>query len=205
MDLKDHFSQDATHEIESVFLISKSNCAFVNYKSAAACVAALARFHDSRFHGVRVVCRLRKGFTTPGSGTVGVASLMANNTPQSRSEDLAIPTPAPTNADEDGTITSESSSAAPATGNYPPPARLVDRYFIVKSLTVEDLELSKKSGIWATQPHNEAAMNQAYEVSVTDFCFLFFSPFFFSFPPRQLATETDLNPDCRLRLSHLLR
>jgi hypothetical protein len=42
---------------------------------------------------------------------------------------------------------------------------VVDRYFIVKSLTVEDLELSRQSGIWATQSHNEAAMNQAYEVS----------------------------------------
>ncbi|KAJ5124596.1 Nucleotide-binding alpha-beta plait [Penicillium bovifimosum] len=173
MDLKDHFSQDATHEIESVFLISKSNCAFVNYKSAAACVAALERFHDSRFHGVRVVCRLRKGFTTPGSGAVGIASLMLNRNPRPRSENLATPTATPTNPDEERAVTPESSSAAPATGNYPPPARLVDRYFIVKSLTVEDLELSKKNGIWATQPHNEAAMNQAYETA--DFVYLIFS------------------------------
>ncbi|KAJ5555446.1 Nucleotide-binding alpha-beta plait [Penicillium sp. DV-2018c] len=173
MDLKDHFSQDATHDIESVFLISKSNCGFVNYKSAAACVAALERFHDSRFHGVRVVCRLRKGFTTPGSGTVGMASLMVNRNPLPRSENPATSTATPTNPDEERAVTPETSSAAPATGNYPPPARLVDRYFIVKSLTVEDLELSKKSGIWATQPHNEAAMNQAYETA--DFVYLIFS------------------------------
>lgn len=41
----------------------------------------------------------------------------------------------------------------------------LDRYFIVKSLTVEDLELSKKSGIWATQSHNEVNLNHAFEVS----------------------------------------
>src|SRR4051812_40979147 len=74
MDLKDHFSQDATDDIESVFLISKSNCAFVNYRSAAACAAALARFHDSRFQGARLVCRLRKGHTAPGSGIGAVTS-----------------------------------------------------------------------------------------------------------------------------------
>ncbi|KAJ5154062.1 Nucleotide-binding alpha-beta plait [Penicillium coprophilum] len=177
VDLKDHFSQDATNDIESVFLISKSNCAFVNYKSAAACVAALARFHDSRFQGVRVVCRLRKGFTAPGSGSVGVAGPMVNHAPRPRLEDIATATATPTTtiADpgEEHSSTLELSSAAPATGNYPPPARLVDRYFIVKSLTVEDLELSRQSGIWATQSHNEAAMNQAFET--TDYVYLIFS------------------------------
>ncbi|KAJ5971150.1 uncharacterized protein N7479_001068 [Penicillium vulpinum] len=168
MDLKDHFSQDATNDIESVFLISKSNCAFVNYKSAAACVAALARFHDSRFQGVRVVCRLRKGFTAPGSGSAGVTGPV-NHGLRPRLEDIATAT----DPGEDHSIAPELSSASPATGNYPPPARLIDRYFIVKSLTVEDLELSKQSGIWATQSHNEAAMNQAFEN--TDYVYLIFS------------------------------
>lgn len=166
MDLKDHFSQDATYDIESVFLISKSNCAFVNYKSAAACVAALARFHDSRFQGVRVVCRLRKGFTAPGSGpgsgSVGVTG-QSNLRPREEVAPTAITT-------DPGPVLEEiPAEAAPATGHHPPPARVVDRYFIVKSLTTEDLELSKQSGIWATQSHNEAAMNQAYEVSVLYF------------------------------------
>ncbi|KGO67692.1 Nucleotide-binding, alpha-beta plait [Penicillium italicum] len=179
VDLKDHFSQDATNDIESVFLISKSNCAFVNYKSAAACVAALARFHDSRFQGVRVVCRLRKGFTTPGSGSAGVAVPVVNHALRPKVEDDATTTSTGTaimatvTEPDDDLITPELSAAAPVTGNHPPPARLVDRYFIVKSLTVEDLELSKQSGIWATQSHNEAAMNQAFET--TDDVYLIFS------------------------------
>ncbi len=40
-----------------------------------------------------------------------------------------------------------------------------DKFFIVKSLTVEDLELSVRNGIWATQSHNEEALNKAYQVS----------------------------------------
>ncbi|KAJ5328971.1 hypothetical protein N7452_009361 [Penicillium brevicompactum] len=169
MDLKDHFSQDATLDIESVFLISKSNCAFVNYKSAAACVAALARFHDSRFQGVRVVCRLRKGFTVPGSGVAGSVGMVGGSVPSREDATPATADPPPTL----GGDVPELSLAAPATGHDPPPARVVDRYFIVKSLATEDLELSKISGIWATQSHNEAAMNQAYETA--DYVYLIFS------------------------------
>lgn len=43
-------------------------------------------------------------------------------------------------------------------------AKAGDMFFIVKSLTVEDLELSARNGIWATQAHNEAALNKAFEV-----------------------------------------
>lgn len=149
MDLRDHFAQGATNDIESVFLISKSNCAFVNYKSAAACVAALARFHDSRFQGVRLVCRLRKGFTAPGTGLGAPGSHSQSCT----EETLFSP-------EKDSALSQTRSGVAREDG-----VRSVDRYFIVKSLTVEDLELSKQSGMWATQSHNETNLNQAFEVS----------------------------------------
>jgi hypothetical protein len=195
MDLKDHFSQDATNDIESVFLISKSNCAFVNYKSAAACVAALARFHDSRFQGVRVVCRLRKGFTAPGSGpgsasasASGVLGAAGQSNPRPR-DDVA---PAP--ATDPGPVLEDiAPDVPPATGNDPAPARVVDRYFIVKSLTTEDLELSKQSGIWATQSHNEVSMNQAYEVSMM----------YFHLDPT--IADFQYRLDHRLRIFNLLR
>lgn len=150
MDLKDHFSQEATHDIESVFLISKSNCAFVNYKSATACAVALGRFHDSRFQGVRLVCRLRKGFTVPGSGSTA---------PTFRRPEETV-----------GFAPNEEPSPAPAIklrSSLDEDPRPLDRYFVVKSLTVEDLESSKQSGIWATQSHNETSLNQAFEVSIS--------------------------------------
>lgn len=40
-----------------------------------------------------------------------------------------------------------------------------DRYFVMKSLTEEDLEASRQDGIWVTQTHNEVKLNQAFEVS----------------------------------------
>ncbi|KAL1999750.1 hypothetical protein VTN02DRAFT_4067 [Thermoascus thermophilus] len=168
VDLKDHFSRDATDDIESVFLISKSNCAFVNYKTEAACTAAMTRFHDSRFQGVRLVCRLRRGLAGPGSSTnPAAASVSQSSRIEEDKKNQAD--------DEDNTEAPESGPAgdAAARGTQAPLPRVPERFFIVKSLTVEDLELSRQSGIWATQTHNEANLNRAYESA--DNVYLIFS------------------------------
>jgi len=161
-DLKDHFSQDAKIDIESVFLISKSNCAFVNYRNEDACIAAMKRFHDSRFQGVRLVCRLRK---TPGlpvgalpgsspASTIpsGPAALQKESR-QGQTAEEAIA--------ENRQVSSKASDGPPT--NFP----VNDKYFIVKSLTLEDLELSVRNNIWATQGHNEESLNKAYRVRPT--------------------------------------
>lgn len=160
VDLKDHFSRDATNDIESVFLISKSNCAFVNYKTEAACTAAMARFHDSRFQGVRLVCRLRRGLAGPGSSTNPAAASAA----QSARTEEDTKNPADDGAAGEAAESKPAKDSA-AHGTQAPTHRVPEKFFIVKSLTVEDLELSTQSGIWATQTHNEANLNRAYEVS----------------------------------------
>ncbi|OAL24708.1 hypothetical protein AYO22_05497 [Fonsecaea multimorphosa] len=151
IDLKDHFARDATEDIESVFLISKSNCAFVNYKTEASCAAAMARFHDSRFQGVRLVCRLRRG-----SSSTATPSQAATQQPTTSPE-------AGTEVDgaaKESTIVDGTMSAEPE-----PMEKAKERFFVVKSLTVEDLERSVVSGIWATQAHNEAVLNNAYRTA----------------------------------------
>jgi YT521-B-like domain len=52
----------------------------------------------------------------------------------------------------------------------PTVAKVEERFFVVKSLTVEDLEMSVRNEIWATQAHNEAALNKAYEASTSVSC-----------------------------------
>ncbi|PGH30999.1 hypothetical protein GX50_06241 [[Emmonsia] crescens] len=153
VDLKDHFSHGATEEIESVFLISNSKCAFVNYRTETACVSAVTRFHDSRFQGIKLVCRLRRG-----------ASSELNNR-----ETLSPPLPAASGSGENE-IDESHGELVP---NYcskdqsllHPTVKHRERYFIVKSLTIEDLERSRVSGVWATQRHNEVVLNHAYETS----------------------------------------
>ncbi|KAF9544820.1 hypothetical protein EC957_011641 [Mortierella hygrophila] len=52
---------DIPHDIpESIFILSKSNCAFVNYTTHEAVDRAVQRFHDREFKSTRLVCRPRK-------------------------------------------------------------------------------------------------------------------------------------------------
>ncbi|KAI7277804.1 hypothetical protein KC345_g6424 [Hortaea werneckii] len=183
-DLKDHFSRDATKEIESLFLISKSNCAFVNYRTESACVAAMNRFHDSRFRGVRLVCRLRRG------SSANVSSGFSNDP-----VDAATPSPTSSSRPTDqlhGDITASETRQPLIVGQKKPeepvsavpedratmvdgvnPEKVPEKFFVVKSLTVQDLEASVRNGTWATQSHNEEALNKAYEEA--DNVYLIFS------------------------------
>ncbi|EKG14713.1 hypothetical protein MPH_08186 [Macrophomina phaseolina MS6] len=167
VDLKDHFSREATKDIESLFLISKSNCAFVNYKTEASCTAAMHRFHDSRFHGVRLVCRLRRS-AAPASGVpTGPSAMSIPRQPNILPEQSVSPqTPTAAVSEEDNTPETEENVLtdgvdAPGDGV----SKVPEKFFIVKSLTLQDLELSVRNGIWATQSHNEDVLNRAYEAA----------------------------------------
>ncbi|KAL6708668.1 hypothetical protein ACN47E_002364 [Coniothyrium glycines] len=167
--LKDHFSRDATSDIESLFLISKSNCAFVNYRTEASCTAAMHRFHDSRFHGVRLVCRLRRS-STPTSGVpTGPAAIIGGQSSSSSSFSTLKQEFSTTNVPEDSSepITKDNSEGHQGSID------IANKYFIVKSLTLQDLELSVRNGVWATQSHNEEVLNKAFDTSEN--VFLIFS------------------------------
>ena len=162
LDLKDHFSRDAVEDIESVFLISKSNCAFVNYKSEESCAAAMSRFHDSRFHGVRLVCRLRRGSSS--TSTTAPSPGGQDSTAAATADPQSLSARAATSPEEAG---QQQQTAMVEEIQEPEPIeRVPEKFFIVKSLTMEDLELSAQNGIWATQAHNENALNRAYQVRV---------------------------------------
>lgn len=163
-DLKDHFSRDATKDIESVFLISKSNCAFVNYRSAETCGAAMTRFHDSRLRGARLACRLRRGSNTVAAPAP--AKVQSDVCKHTTAEDIADGISPPST--DPVVVSSETFAAAPRSL----PGKLAsDRFFVVKSLTVEDLERSVVSGTWATQAHNEEHLNDAFEESFIELRF----------------------------------
>ena len=165
--LKDHFSREATKDIESLFLISKSNCAFVNYRSEASCTAAMHRFHDSRFNGVRLVCRLRRS-SAPASGVPTGPSAMVGSQQISTSPPKTpkLDVEAVDHIQEGGAASpsQKGGDEAPATSSSSS-----NKYFIVKSLTLQDLELSVRNGIWATQSHNEDVLNKAFRVSTAPF------------------------------------
>lgn len=162
MSLVYHVCKETTG-LESLFLISKSNCAFANYKDEAACAAAQSRIHDSRFQTVRLVSRLRRTLAgaVPGeSVSAGPAALTQPSAGRSSSpDDESVKT---AGVEDSRARDSSEDSSLPK-----------DKYFIVKSLTVEDLELSVRNGSWATQSHNEEALNKAYQTA--DNVYLIFS------------------------------
>jgi RNA recognition motif-containing protein len=161
LDLKDHFSRDATRDIESLFLISKSNCGFVNYRTEDACTAAMQRFHDSRFQGVRLVCRLRR-ISTPSPAIPTGPSSAAGTTIRRLSAASSSRSPV---LDASREINEhELHNEEPKINESASSAKVPEKFFVVKSLTLQDLEQSVRNGIWATQAHNEQSMNNAFKV-----------------------------------------
>ncbi|KAF7894403.1 uncharacterized protein EAF01_009854 [Botrytis porri] len=150
--------------LESLFLISKSNCAFANFKDEAACVAAQLKIHDSRFQTVRLVSRLRKASV----GTAGGVSVPTGPAALTLPQSSPIPS-----IDSENEKVSKAADEKAQDRNRDSPPLTKDKFFVVKSLTVEDLELSVRNGIWATQTHNEEALNKAYQAA--DNVYLIFS------------------------------
>ncbi|KAF5317679.1 hypothetical protein D9619_012686 [Psilocybe cf. subviscida] len=186
----------------SIFLIARSNCAFVNYVSERLLQRAITTFDGLPLRPAdprcpRLVCRVRardddlragvgaqrgmgmhtkwikdqkafKAAAPPATNPVGGrGALNAGSSSGTASTEISA------SGDEDDWRGKEdrhakhgSSSGSYASTNsgflakhYP------RRYFILKSLTQEDLDISVKAGVWATQKHNEEILDQAYRTS----------------------------------------
>lgn len=164
MSLVHHVCKEAPG-LESLFLISKSNCAFANFRDEGSCVGAQQKLHDSKFQSVRLVSRLRKS-TVEGAAGVTAPTGPAASTPQQTTA------PEPQVNGEGIQSPEESAKVTPVAAPFPVEQRDIspesstpqkDKFFILKSLTVEDLELSVRTGIWATQAHNEETLNAAFK------------------------------------------
>ncbi|KAK9456032.1 YT521-B-like domain-containing protein, partial [Dipodascopsis uninucleata] len=164
LDLRDMF---ASPDIESVFLISKSNCAFVNYSSDAAMRFALDKFKRSGgiLQGTRLVARMQRG-TTYSSET-------QSTTGEPVTSEIASVNVSQEDLSSRQSVESSGESSVDISANKQIREHRSASYFIVKSLTVEDLELSVRTGVWATQAHNEKILNDAYNTS--DNVYLIFS------------------------------
>lgn len=166
-----HYVCNEASGLESLFLISKSNCAFANFRDEQSCIQAQYKLHDSKFETVRLVSRLRKSTVEGASGQT------APTGPSATSSKAQTVPPEPVNHDAMATP-AEVKAAATAIAKQPKEqsarASLVegkfqqqkDRFFILKSLTIEDLDLSVKNVVWATQSHNEEALNSAFQVNI---------------------------------------
>ena len=176
--LKDHFSKGCTTTIDSVFLIDRTRCAFVNYRTQAAAADALLRFNASYFNDLQMVCRLRRGGGEGVLGTKQTAGIEAaqKKVPLSRctsqeSSDVDTVTTSPFSPLSDAKNES-SRSSAPSLPSFTPPSSIspaipshkTPRFFIMKSLAIENLVQAVRDNHWATQKHNALMLNQAFQV-----------------------------------------
>lgn len=168
MSLVHHVCKEA-EGLESLFLIAKSNCAFANYRDETSCLAAQQKLHESKFLSVRLVSRLRKNTVEGASGVTAPTGPSATTPhqagpPEPKENVTANTTEVEPTRSEAGTpsVTSVSETRVPSGGDL---SAQKDKFFILKSLTVEDLELSVRTGIWATQAHNEETLNHAFQVN----------------------------------------
>ncbi|KAI8961369.1 hypothetical protein F5Y11DRAFT_357722 [Daldinia sp. FL1419] len=170
MSLVHHVCKEATG-LESLFLISKSNCAFANFKDEQSCIAAQQKLHDSKFQSVRLVSRLRKS-TVEGAGGQTAPTGPAATSPGTKNTSTGSTKNSQDNPPEPPTSTSDTQPEPRNAPNSDGSAQR-DKFFILKSLTVEDLELSVRTGVWATQSHNEEILNNAFKA--VDNVYLVFS------------------------------
>ncbi|POS86990.1 hypothetical protein EPUL_000979 [Erysiphe pulchra] len=167
MSLVRHVYKEA-QGLESLFLISKSNCAFANFRDEDACATAQLKIHDSRFQTVRLVSRLRKSSSKTKSATITPTGPTTSTEPIAHA---VTSTSSPMSQAE--TYGNDAQTEANKETSVETNMIHRDRFFVVKSLTVEDLELSVKNKVWATQSHNEKILNEAFKTS--DNVFLIFS------------------------------
>ncbi|KAJ7069166.1 YT521-B-like domain-containing protein [Mycena amicta] len=218
----------------SIFLISRSNCAFVNYETEAHLQRAITRFNGIPLRPAdprcpRLVCRVRRKDDDLKAGVGGQRGMglhmrwvkerdgggarkgragkereRERDDASSVSESVSDSGTPSSTSDVDGVVSALSLESegddSPGRGpsrrlgvaSRPPPRPhatttnsssgsgsgshastdssllrqyFPQRYFILKSLTRDDLDLSVSTGLWATQKHNEGILDRAFRTS----------------------------------------
>ncbi|GMK53986.1 hypothetical protein CspeluHIS016_0105720 [Cutaneotrichosporon spelunceum] len=162
----------------SIFLISRSSCAFVNFSSQADLARAVPFFHGLSLRPwdprcPRMVCRVRHKDDDLRAGVgaqrgVGMhrawveQQKQANNKLSPKAQNLELPD----HSHSQSSSSNHQSSASLASTNS---SFLVHhfpkRFFILKSLTITDLEEAVKTRQWKTQRHNQPILDQAFRTS----------------------------------------
>ncbi|GAA5964021.1 hypothetical protein JCM3765_007843 [Sporobolomyces pararoseus] len=173
--------------VESIHLIARSNCAFVNYISNLHLQHAISisnglslRPNDARCKAL--LCRVRKeedesktGVGAQRVGGIHKAFVKLQRERMNESEQIlrhkiqeegAEPKSAATKAFEERRQSSSGASVGTtSTTSSFLTKHFEKRWFIMKSHDEADLKLSVESGLWATQPHNEPVLQQAFRTA----------------------------------------
>ena len=126
--------------IESRFWIFKSNFVFVNYRTNEALLDVENRFYNSRFKGIRLVCRARRA-NIPNPIPTSTTTTTTTTTTTLRIEDDNKSSPPLAFEDKNDKKVESLSRASEVNMKVLFNINVKKRFFIIKSLTKEDLEL----------------------------------------------------------------
>ncbi|TXT15982.1 hypothetical protein VHUM_00485 [Vanrija humicola] len=167
----------------SIFLISRSSCAFVNFSSQADLDRAVPFFNGLSLRPwdprcPRMVCRVRRKDDDLRAGVgaqrgVGMhRSWIEQHRLSDRQAQMAVSPknsllepPDGDHSNHDSSSAHKSSASFASTNSSFLAHHFPKRYFILKSLTTSDLEECVKTGLWKTQRHNQPILDQAFRTS----------------------------------------
>ncbi|KAJ7435951.1 YT521-B-like domain-containing protein [Mycena latifolia] len=172
----------------SIFLISRSGCAFVNYEMEAHLRAAIARFNGMSLRPAdprcpQLVCCVRGKDDDLRAGVgaqrgMGMHSrwvkaksekyreLRKEQGNEQQGREQGRERDVDNQSDSETASTSSNLSGSVASTNSSLLHRhFPQRYFILKSLTLDDLDLSVRTGMWKTQKHNEGVLDRAFRTA----------------------------------------
>ncbi|KDE04692.1 hypothetical protein MVLG_04915 [Microbotryum lychnidis-dioicae p1A1 Lamole] len=168
--------------VESIHLIARSNCAFVNYSSEFLMQQAITRSNgvslrpnDRRCKPLVCRRRMREDDAKSGVGAQRGAGLHLSYI-AAQALDLGKKGVRTTNdsraIDEESGDSSGDSTASTRSSFFS--EYFPKRFFVLKAKESEHLQESIRSGLWSTQGHNEDVLDQAFRTSLEG-VFLFFS------------------------------
>ncbi|KAJ7447629.1 YT521-B-like domain-containing protein [Mycena latifolia] len=166
----------------SIFLISRSSCAFVNYQMEAHLHAAITRFNGVSLRPAdprcgRLVCYVRgKDDDLRGMGMhsrwVKARSETYREQRKEQDKEQQLGREQCRERDVDNDSDSETAStgsnlsgSVASTNSSLLHRHFPQRYFILKSLTWDDLDLSVRTGVWKTQKHDEGVLDRAFRTA----------------------------------------
>ncbi|WFD24823.1 hypothetical protein MEQU1_003528 [Malassezia equina] len=170
-----------SHGILSIFIISRSSCAFVNYESQEHLDQACTHFQGKQLRAKtncpRLVCRPRKLEDAEYAGVAAQRGkgVHANWYRQQRKliqevRDQATQDDTEPADDSDANSIRSFSSTNSSLLRQP---LFAHRFFILKSRSRDALVTALTTHLWSTQPHNEPVLDQAFRNS--EVVTLFFS------------------------------
>ncbi|CAK5283816.1 unnamed protein product [Mycena citricolor] len=162
-------AQNPDHGVLSVFLISKSSCAFVNFASEAHLNAAIEQCDGKHLgpdwaRGPPLVCRVRTLNDDLWTGVGGQRGVGLHR--QWINSRIAAG-----DGIEDADSPSAASDASTTSSFFE--KHFPRRFFVLKSQTTEELDRCVEDGVWFIQTHNVAVLDRAFRTS--EETILFFS------------------------------